>query len=175
MSKAFLAAAFASALSIAPIQPASAGIVSKATKAFAVGSVVVGGIALSQAGAAKHCAENRADPQCDKSVKGTDADPDLAKSGPAAGPVGAPVGTPVGVPGAAPVGAPVFGGGAAPKAPKDPNALIDAGAAKAKDLAAKGSAWLAKKKAEREAKAAAKAAGAAPGSPVAASEPAPAQ
>ena len=59
----------------------------------------------------------------------------------------------------------------APKPAKDANAMIDAGAAKAKAAAAKLSAWVAKKKAEHDAKKAAAAAQGQPGVVV----PAPAQ
>lgn len=145
MKKTTLAACLALSLAAGPMQVAHAGAIAKA---FTIGTIVVGGVALAKAAATKHCAANPADPQCAK-LAGTDADPKLAQA-PAAG---APVA-------AAP----------APK-PMDANAVIDAGAAKAKNITAKAEGWIAKKKAEYEARKAAKAGA---GAPAAAPAPAPA-
>ena len=149
LQKTFIAASIAMALAAAPLHAARAGIFTKAAV------VVVGGVALSKAQAAKHCSENPSDAQCSK--KGGEAAPAIAGAAPTA----------AGAPGAAP----------APKAAKDPNAMIDAGAAKAKDAAAKATAWFAKKKAEHAAKKAAReaAAGQAPGAAPAATAPVPAK
>lgn len=137
MRKTLVALLVASAVAGAPVA-AQAGLIKKA---FMVGSIVVGGIALSKAAAQKHCAASPQDPQCAK-VKGTDAEP--VAVGAAAAPTVATA------PGAVAV--------ATPKPARDPNAMIDAGAAKAKSLAAKTSAWIAQKKAEHDARKAAKAA-----------------
>jgi hypothetical protein len=119
--------------------PANAGLI---LKAFELGSVVVGGVALSKSMATKHCSEHPEDPQCAKSVKGTDADPAIVAPKPVA-------------PGAA-VAAQTPAAPAAKPAAKDANAMIDAGAAKAKETASKVGAWVARKKAEHDAKVAAR-------------------
>lgn len=152
LQKTLVALSVAMALAAAPFHGARAGIIGKA---FVLGSIVVGGVALNKAQASKHCLENPSDPQCAK-IKGAEASPVAAGAPPAAVPA----------PGAAP----------APKA-KDPNAMIDAGAAKAKDATAKATAWFAKKRAERAAKKAAQeaAAGQAPGAAPAAPAPVPAK
>jgi hypothetical protein len=153
MKNLVLAAMLSASVAVLPMQAAQAGLFKKI---FVVGSVLVGGVALSKAAATKHCASNPADPQCVKHVKGTDADPALA---------GAAQTSPT------PVGAPVGAAAQGPKVTKDPNAMIDAGAAKAKDLTAKAGSWIARKKAEHEAKKAARAAASAGVAPAAAGAP----
>lgn len=138
MNKFFASFLVCGSIALLPAAPTHAGIVKKM---FVVGSVIVGGVALSKAQASNHCSANPSDAQCEKHVKGTDADPAIVAPKPSGADTSATPTQPA-QPGVAD----------APKPARDANTMIDAGAAKAKEAATKFSGWLAKKKAEHDAK-----------------------